>query len=180
MLTPQPAIVMVTSPQHTGKSSLIARYVDLCVEKKVGLAGILAEGLWENNQRSGFNLVDLSSRIRVPLAFRCPPRGRARISFEFYPEGIEAARTALDANRCATADLIVVDEVGKLEVIGEGWAPYLPPLLALPGKMHIWAVRASLVEAVARCWEFTPRAVVDARSHGALDELITACALFDL
>ena len=175
----QPRIIVVTAPRHTGKSSLIARYVEWCREHDIRMAGILAEGLWENNQRSGFNLVDLSTGIRVPLAVRSAPHGRARIRFDFYPDGVEAARTALDAAHCAASDLIVVDEVGKLEVIGEGWAPFLPPLLALPGKTNIWAVRTSLVETVARRWSFTPRAVVDARSPGALDELIASCALFD-
>jgi nucleoside-triphosphatase len=179
MQTRQPLLVVVTSPQHTGKSSLIARYVNLCGQKKVGVAGILAEGLWENNQRSGFNLVDLSTGVRVPLAVRSAPHGPARIRFDFFPEGIEAARAALDADRCATADLIVVDEVGKLEVIGQGWAPYLPPLVALPGKTHIWAVRSSLVDAVAERWGITPHAIVDARSQDALNELRAACALFD-
>ena len=175
-----PCIVIVTSPQHTGKSSLIARYIERCRQHDISVAGILAEGLWENNQRSGFNLVDLTSGVRVPLAVRCAPHGRARVRFEFFPEGINAAHNALNAKRCATADLIVIDEVGKLEVMGEGWAPLLPPLLELPGKMHIWAVRESLVDAVAERWAFTPHAVVEARSPDALDKLAAACALFDV
>ncbi|MGA6927046.1 MAG: hypothetical protein WBY88_15255 [Desulfosarcina sp.] len=49
----------------------------------------------------------------------------------------------------------------------------------LTGKTHLWAVRESLVNAVAGQWAFTPRAIVDARSPEALGELIRACALFD-
>lgn len=179
MTRARPTIVVVTSPRHTGKSSLIARYVNLCSQHHIRVAGILAEGLWEDHQRSGFNLVDLSAGHRVPLAVRSPPSGRARIGFDFYLEGVEAARMALSKDRCATADLIVVDEIGKLELIGDGWADYLPPLLGLTGKTHLWAMRESLVDAVARQWAFTPRALVDARSPEALDQLIDACALFD-
>lgn len=179
MQTDHPRIVIVTSLQHTGKSSLIARYIERCRQHDVSVAGILAEGLWKNNQRSGFKLVDLMSGARVPLAIRCPPHGRPRIRFEFFPEGINAAHAALDATRCAAAELIVVDEVGKLEVMGEGWAPLLPPLLELPGKTHIWAVRESLVDAVTRRWAFTPHAVIEARVPGALDELAAACERFD-
>ena len=179
MQTDNPCIVIVTSPQHTGKSSLIARYIERCRQHDVSVAGILAEGLWKDDQRSGFDLVDLTSGIRVPLAVRCAPHGRARISFEFFSEGIDAAHAALDAKRCATADLIVVDEVGKLEAMGQGWAPLFPPLLELPGKTHVWAVRESLVDAVAKRWAFTPHAVVEAISPDALDKLTAACALFD-
>lgn len=175
----QPDIVIVTSPLHAGKSSLIARYADLCGKHNIRVAGIIAEGLWKNNQRSGFNLIDLSCGRCVPLAFRCPPREPACVGFDFYPEGIEAARAALDPDLCAKADLIVVDEVGKLEIMAGGWALYLMPLLRLAGKTHIWAVRDSLVEAVTHRWRFTPRAVVDAWSPDALNELISACALFD-
>jgi nucleoside-triphosphatase THEP1 len=178
MQTKQPRIVIVTAPQHSGKSSLIARYVEQCHQHRVHTAGILAEGLWEGNQRSGFNLVDLSSGVRVPLAVRCAPHGQARIRFEFFQAGIDAGMAALDTERCAAANLIVVDEVGKLEVMGQGWAPYLPPLLELPVKTHIWVVRESLVEAVAKRWALSPLAVVDARNEDALNELIDACALF--
>ncbi len=179
MGTEQSRIVIVTSPQHTGKSSLIDQYLDRCRQNAIRVAGILAPGLWENNQRSGFDLVDLSSGIRIPLAVRCAPQGRARIGFQFFQQGIAAAAAALDTKRCMDADLIVVDEVGKLEIIGEGWAPHLSPLLDLPNKTHIWAVRESLVDAVAKRWRFTPHAVVDARSPDALDKLVAACALFD-
>ena len=179
MQTTQPRIVLVTSPQHTGKSSLISRYIKLCRQHGIRVAGILAEGLWENNRRSGFNLVDLSSGNRVPLAVRCAPHGRAQVSFDFFQDGIEAGQAALEVDRCATAELIIVDEVGKLEVIGQGWAQYLPSLLELPGKTHIWAVRESLVDTVAKRWTFTPHAVVDARSRNALNALMAACALFE-
>jgi nucleoside-triphosphatase THEP1 len=174
----QPRIIIVTSPKHTGKSSLIARYAQFCGRYNLPVAGILAEGLWENSQRSGFTLVDLSSGVRVPLAYRSAPHGRARICFDFFPQGIAAALSALDVNRCVAANPIVVDEVGKLELLGKGWAPVLPPLLGLTGKTHIWAVRSSLVEAVIEHWGFTPRAVVDSRSPDALNNLINACGLF--
>ena len=175
----QPKIVIVTAPRHTGKSSLIARYTALCAGKRIPMAGILAPGLWANDRRSGFDLVDLSTGRRVPLAVRGESRGKVKIGFTFYAEGVTAARAALAVKHCATADLVVVDEVGRLEVAGEGWAPYLPPLIALPGKTHIWAVRSSLVETVARRWGFTPHAVVDASAPGSLDQLTTACGLFD-
>jgi nucleoside-triphosphatase THEP1 len=179
MTAPHPEVIIVFSPPHTGKSSLLFRYTEMCSKRNIRMAGILAEGLWEKNVRSGFNLVDLSNGVRVPLAFRCAPGEKRRgIIFDFHPEGAEAAREALDEKRCAGAELIVVDEVGKLELKGCGWAPYLGPLLQLTGKKHVWAVRDTLVKAVAERWGFTPHAVVDARSPDALQELINACALF--
>ena len=156
----------------------MARYIERCREHGVGVAGILAEGLWQNDLRSGFTLIDLSSGKRVPLAVRCAPHGQARIGFDFFPEGIEAGKAALDKARSGEADLIVVDEVGKLEVRGQGWAPYLPGLLGLPGKTHVWAVRKSLVDAVIEKWRIVPHAVVDALNPNALDDLGEACALF--
>ncbi len=178
MHSQKPRIIIVTAPQHTGKSSLLARYIGLCREQKIPIAGILAEGLWRENRRSGFDLVDLSSGIRLPLAVRSAPHGLARIGFEFFPEGIKAGKKALAKARCNAATLIVVDEVGKLEVMDKGWAPHIPDLLGLPGKTHLWAVRESLVDAVAEKWQFSPHAVVDARKPDALAELTAACGLF--
>ena len=49
---------------------------------------------------------------------------------------MQAGRLALSARRCGHADLVIVDEVGKLEARHEGWAPQLKELLELDIPLH--------------------------------------------
>ncbi len=55
--------------------------------------------------------------------------------------------------------MVLVDEIGPLELRGEGWAPALPPLWSRDGAVVVLAVRPGLVEAVAARWDLRPRLV---------------------
>ena len=59
-------------------------------------------------------------------------------------------------------DCVIVDEVGPLELRGQGHAPLLAPLLALEKPRHIWAVRPDIVAAVCQQWMLSDPVIVNA------------------
>jgi hypothetical protein len=63
-------------------------------------------------------------------------------------------------------DAFFVDEVGPMELRGEGWAPALDRLGGLPAPV-VWVVRPKLVEEVRRRWEWGEAEVVEAASASA-------------
>jgi nucleoside-triphosphatase THEP1 len=50
------------------------------------------------------------------------------------------------------AKLIVIDEIGPLELGGDGWAPAIEQLVSHSSRPMIWVVREHLVEKIARKW----------------------------
>lgn len=68
-----------------------------------------------------------------------------------------------------------MDEVGPLEIRGEGWAPCLPPLLALDGPVHLWVVRHTCLEKVRHAWKLENVAIVDVKEPGAAWLLKSFC-----
>jgi len=164
-------IILVKGNTQFGKSSLIERLIPVLKQRELKLAGILAKGLWESNTRSGFILIDLKYGKSVPLARRVKNSGRNTVPFEFFPSGIKAGRRALSVESCAGADIIVVDEVGRLEIAGMGWAPFLTPLLSLNDAVHIWVVRTGLVDDVCRIWNLGQPPQVRADEPNATDRL---------
>ncbi|MDD3080690.1 MAG: nucleoside-triphosphatase [Desulfobacterales bacterium] len=164
-------IILVKGNTQSGKSSLIEGLIPVLKQRELKLAGILAKGLWESNTRSGFILIDLKYGKSVPLARRVKNSGRNTVPFEFFSSGIKTGRRALSVESCAGADIIVVDEVGRLEIAGMGWAPFLTPLLSLNDAVHIWVVRTGLVDDVCRIWNLGQPPQVRADEPNASDRL---------
>ena len=60
--------------------------------------------------------------------------------------------------------VVIVDEVGRLELKGRGWAESLDLLLSLPGKPVILTVRDHFLEEVKQRWNLHAAEVVHAGS----------------
>lgn len=137
-----------------GKTTRAAQVADLLRQRGWVVGGILAPGLWSDGKREGFDVVDLLDGRRAVLCRRDGADGPVCGPFYFHSEGLRLGREALrlDRLRAAGADLVIVDEVGPLELSGEGWAPALDVLAAeWPGGM-LWLVRRDLAEQVAKRW----------------------------
>jgi len=166
-----PRMILITGDPQSGKSTLLETLISVLRGQHITTAGILAKGLWDSGVRSGFHLIDLKRNERVQLARRLTHRKKDSIAFEFFPSGIQAGQRALSRASCAGADVVIVDEVGRLETDGKGWAPLLPPLLKLDDMIHLWVVRTRLVETVCRIWHLNRPHIVRADAPGALDDL---------
>jgi nucleoside-triphosphatase THEP1 len=171
-MTDQPRVIIITGETRSGKTTLAEALVNWMSGRGLKTAGILARGHWRNDQRSGFDLVDLGDGRVTPLATRNPkPAKDAVTGFSFSPQGLSAGKEALSLECCRDADWIVVDEIGRLELAGSGWEPQLAPLLAGTAAGHIWVVRESLVDPVCRLWNITPAAIVSTGNPEALSLL---------
>ena len=166
-----PRSIILTGEPQEGKSTLLAQ----CLERLHDLhqAGFLAKGLWQNNQRHGFDLINLATGITTPLARRNPSAAPGSIPFTFFRTGMEAGYHALDPKKCTGADLICIDEVGKLEMKNAGWAPFLSPLLTLKHPVHLWVVRKNLVEQVCHKWNLQVPVIISVNQAHPLTSLIT-------
>ena len=165
--------IIITGGVQSGKSILAARLVQFLNSRGVLLSGILAVGLWQDGQRQGFDLVDLKTGAKCPLAKRQNDSGGSPITpFQFFDKGLAVGAKALDKERCRNTSVIMVDEVGKLELNGEGWARFLDPLLSIRSASHIWIVRENLVEKVSRRWNLEPVEIIHVEDDGSFEKLI--------
>ncbi len=121
----------------------------------IAVAGIACPGLWEKGRRSGFELLELDTGNKMPLARRVDDL--RPVPFLFDTLGLEKGDLALSEKRCKNAGVVVIDEIGKLELAGGGWAGALEHLLALDGPVHLWVVRTGLVDRVKANFRVEPQ-----------------------
>ncbi len=169
--------IIITGAVQSGKSILAASLIKRLKNRNIQTAGILAKGLWKNNEREGFDLIDLKTDQTIPLARRSIQpdiQNRNKTPFIFLEAGIAAGQKALSVSSCKDAEVIVVDEVGKLEIQGMGWASCLKALLTLTRPVHIWIVRTNLVEKICQIWRVGKTEIVYVKDDEALTKLCKA------
>ncbi len=178
--------IIITGPVQSGKSSLAWALVKKLGQASIPMAGFIAKGLWENNRRCGFDLFDLRTQQMTPLAKRnkeknSPTSDTSVVSngvpYTFFKEGIKAGQRALEAKNCRQAKIIMVDEMGKMELQGNGWASCIPDLLELEQCIHIWIVRETLVDSICCLWPFKTTKIISVDDPEALTKLMDICGI---
>lgn len=143
-------IVIITGDQGSGKTSLLFRLVaglDVC-----GLTpgGFAAEGFWNQNTRSHFELVDLITGKRILFCSIIKQLNWYKTG-QFYinPEAVRFGEELLNPEGIMKSDFVSIDEIGPFEIGGNGWTKAIHKISDfLPAKSMIWIVRKSLLQTV--------------------------------
>jgi molybdopterin-guanine dinucleotide biosynthesis protein A len=143
--------LLVVGEPGSGKTSWCREYVDRRRESGSSVGGILCPAIERQGQRIGSNVVDLLTGQEVPFA-RLSRRksftaGEVVGDYTISRRGISFACAAIGRaveNKC---DLVVIDEVGPLELSGRGLMPAVGLALASMADVLI-VVRSWLKEAV--------------------------------
>lgn len=159
------AVVLISGPTGAGKTTLATAVVAQLRGRGVRVAGILAPGLLDDGRRTGFDILDLATGEQAPLAREQQPGAATHVRwsrFAFTAEGLSLGARALGEGAVA-ADVVVVDEVGPLELAGGGWAASLDALAARPAALLL-IVRDAIVADVTARWGSAATAVYDVAS----------------
>jgi nucleoside-triphosphatase THEP1 len=141
---------VITGGRGEGKTTTATDVVDALRAAGLQVGGVLTPGEMRDGRRWSFDLVDVASGSRIPMATRDPlSTWPAMGSFRLNPEALAAGRAALSPAASPSPDLLVVDEVGPWELGGDGWAPALDALHGARTPLLL-VVRRSLVADVLR------------------------------
>jgi len=157
----KPKIVIISGEKQGGKTTFTSKLIGKLKENEKRVGGFLAPGEFENNRRSSFSIFDLESETSKPLCSIHFDSGEKIGPFRFDPDGQDFGYSLLSTDQTAGKDFVVVDEVGPLEMKGEGWASSIDQLMLDSGFVFIWIVRKSLVEEVIKKWNIIDVEIVD-------------------
>lgn len=144
-------IVLVTAPVGKGKTTQIRRMIDHLPAEYRPAGGILSLRLMNDAVTTGYDVVNLRNQERSPFLRLQEEKASEMIgNFVILEEGLTAGREALSLVQNESSRLMVIDEVGKLELEGRGWAASLNELLHHTGHPLILSVRDSLTEKIVR------------------------------
>jgi nucleoside-triphosphatase THEP1 len=143
-----PQLVVVTGRSGRGKTPAVAAVVDALRAQGVTVVGFQQLPRLTDGKKDGFDVIDLASGARCQLGrWVGPDAGEHGTPFVFSPEGFALARAAVAA--IPEGSVLVVDEIGAVELRGAGHWPALERALASPRPAAVVVVaRRPLVPAL--------------------------------
>lgn len=139
--------IILSGPIGSGKTTAVRRAVELLGPQGVACAGIAGVPvLDEAGQRLGIDALDLSTGRRRRLARFVGAGGQVCPAYEFDRRAFSWARGVLRRAIDAGAPLLVLDEIGPLELRhGRGYAPALERVLSGAVPLALLVVREPLL-----------------------------------
>lgn len=145
--------LLVVGEPGSGKTSWCRRHIDWRRKSGSSVGGILSPAIEKQGQRVGSNALDLLTGKEVPFArlsgYRSFKGGETVGGYSISKDGILIACGAIKRAVESRCDLVVIDEVGPLELRGKGLMPAVELALASAVNVLI-VVRSSLKGALQR------------------------------
>ena len=155
MVTTQSRLILWTGPKHCGKTTGAAKLVEIARAEGLNVAGVLAPSIYNNSKLVGFDVLELRNETRTPLARRKINASNTG-QFTFITDGLKLGNSALSAEATKTADIVIVDEFGPLELDSKGWRENVDSLLVSSNTVILLVVRQELVGKVRQLYANIP------------------------
>lgn len=135
----------------------------------IEVSGFFSIGIFKDGKRHSFDLLNIATQEKKPLcsADKTPGWKKFRkfyFNLETVSWGNEILKKAKDRR------VIIVDEIGPLEMQGEGWSEGIKAIVNQRNSLQIWIVRDLMIKEVSNEFKipemnifnidvFTPEAV---------------------
>jgi len=147
-------IYIVTGTPGSGKTTWVMNLTRLLAWEFIQIGGIYAEGSWKDGTRDRFWVKDLENGQHKPLCDRRNSGNDILFGhFFFKRKGLEFGLSALDKIHYTHPDVLVIDEVGGMELHNGGWSRFLETISNETAGTVILVVRESLVDQVITRWK---------------------------
>ena len=157
-------VLIITGERQEGKTTFVKWLIK--VHKNQKPTGFITEVEKIGEKRFGYYLIPISQGEKRLLCSIKPETGDIQYGkFYFDAATFEYGRNILKKAINQDTKLVVVDEIGPLELSGEGWATALEELIKKSETRMIWTVRRSLADKVAHRWNVGRVGILDVKEE---------------
>ncbi|HNS16539.1 MAG TPA: nucleoside-triphosphatase [Bacteroidales bacterium] len=154
-------IFLITGKKGEGKTSWVMNLARLLAGEHIQVGGICSTGTWKDGERDRFHVRDLENGRTSLLCDRVDEGSDIPYHHFFFKQsGVDFGLEALRKTCHTSPDVLIIDEVGGLELQKGGWATFLETLHDVPAGIILLVVRESLADRVRDHWHLTDAKVV--------------------
>jgi len=159
-------IIILSGRVHGGKTTLIQKSLSRWASRGLRFGGFLSPCVRSEGGEAEYDFLDLKDGWRLPFLRRAGEPDWEHIGpYYFVPQTLEAARALI---RAATPDeVLIVDEVGPLELAHGGLWPALNEVVFKPGHKTLLVAREEILEDLFRLLGTTMPLIVDVSDPNA-------------
>ena len=149
-------VVILTGIQGDGKTELVKALIRSAQTNHISFAGFYSEGTWLDNERDRYQIVDITTGSSELLCDRDDPKSEQQAGpFSFRKPGLAYGCEILKSIPARDKSMVIIDEIGHLELKNSGWSGCMDNLMARQQPM-LWTVRPSLLDDVVAKWNIHP------------------------
>ena len=159
-----PVIYLVTGDREEGKTAFVNKMIGEMKQEGRKITGFLAIGIHDaKGIRRGFTIRNIETGEESEFCVTDGPAGWEKVGkFKINPAGLAKGYEWMSSEKIRESDVLVIDELGPLEMAGRGWSDLISRILLEDPKPMIWTVRRSLAAKIAVKWNVGEVRVVDA------------------
>ncbi len=166
------SVILLIGAVGAGKTTALTNLAGRWRSSGRDVRGILAHRVMEEGRLIGYDLEVIGEGKRVPLARRSGTSLEKVGPFAFSKAGLALGRRAL--RESAAAQVVIVDEIGPLELKGGGWAREVVELLRESSTALILVVREELSARVRGWVQPIRQSVHELRLHELVESELLA------
>ena len=140
---------IITGKIDAGKTTFVKKLIENLKLKNIKIGGIYSQKVIENNERIGYDLFDIqTNKSEIFLRKNINENSEIIGIFSIFPRALEFGIKSLNPENNKDNQLVIIDEIGNLELSGKGWAKSLEELLKSQKNHLLIVVREDLIEKV--------------------------------
>jgi len=169
------SIFVITGKIHGGKTGYLTQLVTLLINRGLSIGGFLCPGSFSDGERTEFSLKNIVNSTEVAMASSTETASWFRYRrFWFNPDAFKQGQEWIASSLSMDPDVMVIDEVGPMELQGKGWNESLELLQDSILPLQLWNVREPLLWEVVQRWDIPTERVIhiDRMEAGKAAEMI--------
>ncbi|HSM46568.1 MAG TPA: nucleoside-triphosphatase [Draconibacterium sp.] len=168
----KPKIFIITGKIGSGKTTLIQKLIQKFRFENILVSGIYSARILENDKTTGYDVVDISTDETEKFLRDRGNEDQQRIGKFYIDSNGEQKGNEILMN--SQSKLIIIDEIGKLELEDRGWAHSLEQLVTDSKSNLLLSVREEVLYEVTEKFKISPDIIfnVEAQKDEDLFSLI--------
>lgn len=159
-------IYIITEDEHKGKTTFVKNIVSRLLNSGLNIQGFIAEAVVVDKKLTGYDLKNVQNNKKVQIITKDKHDNWLKLGpYFFNPGGFDFGIDILNNKNINNADLIIIDEIGPLELSGKGWCNQINNLLTVNPVPMIWVVRKSIIKEVIEKWEISNYEIINISLH---------------
>ncbi|MFO8234108.1 MAG: nucleoside-triphosphatase [Bacteroidales bacterium] len=151
---------IITGSIGEGKTTQLQKIIETLKKQEISIGGIISPRIVENKTTKGYDIVDIMTNERAAFLRKTGDEKLPGIgNYNILSEGLKKGNNAIKNSQ--NNQVIVIDEVGRLELNNKGWAENIEYLLNGSKSYLILSVRDRFIKQVINKWSLKDYKILD-------------------
>ena len=148
-------VFILTGSLGQGKTTQLQKILEILKENDIPAGGIYSPKIMEDNVTIGYDIVNIMNNERKIFLRQSGDESFNKIGrFYIFTSGLQIGIEALKPSANVNNKIVIIDEIGQLELGNNGWASSIQDLIENANSHILLVVRDSFVEKVTQKWDF--------------------------